>query len=282
MVLVTDKQIAMHPGTKEKLDLMIHRMEKKKFDNCLIIDGKEGFGKTTLATQFCYYVSYETGRPFSVDNVYFRVKEMLEVMQKTDRGIFLLDEAELDLMSEQRGAMQRYFIQMLMAARKKNHFIVVIMPTIKKLKQYVVERAIGFVRVYSTDGLSRGTYAYYKEESKNLMFENFLRTRRMDYRKYYTFNATFPDTYGKIIDEEEYDKKKDSAIASIGTEEKMTARTKKLIEFEYRLRLAIEKGFLNVTGRDLAKILGTTERTVCSWKDYPDKYDFLEDVNIEM
>jgi len=212
-------QINMHPILVKKLDIMIDRMENKGFDNCILIDGKEGYGKTTLAAQICYYVHYKTGRNFTHEDIYFRVNKLLEKMQQTSSKIFLLDEAELDLLSEQRGRMQRYFMQMLMAARKKNHFIVVIIPTIKKLKSFVVERAIGFIRVYSPDQISRGYYAYYDEEAKNRLYENWQKKRKMEYKKFYTFNGRFPNKFKEFIDEQEYEKKKDTAIESIGADE---------------------------------------------------------------
>lgn len=219
MTSVTNHNINMHPILIKKLDIMIDRMENRGFDNCIIIDGKEGYGKTTLGGQICYYVSYKTGRRFTHEDIHFRVKELLNIMQTTSSGIFLLDEAELDLLSEQRGKMQRYFMQMLMAARKKNHFIVAIIPSLKKLKSYVVERAIGFIRVYSPDHVSRGFYAYYDEDAKNLLYDMWQRKRKMEYKKFYTFNGTFPNKFKEFINEKEYDKKKDEAIATIGNEE---------------------------------------------------------------
>ena len=277
MVTVTDKKINMHPALKGKLDLMIHRMDERGFDNFLIVDGKEGFGKTTFATQVCYYVSQESKRSFSVDNIYFRVEQMLEDMKKERAKIFLLDEAELDLLSETRGKMQRYFIQMLMAARKKNHFIVAIIPAVKKLKSYVIERAIGLVRVYSPDGIKRGFYAYYKEESKNAMYENWMRSRKMDYKKYYTFNGTFNKEFSSIIDEDLYDKKKDEAIASIGEEEKESQTTKKWNIMRYKIYRAIIDKKINVTIKDMSKAIGITGATMSDWRFLIDKHPYIKE-----
>lgn len=270
MTSVTDLNINMHPFLVRKLDLMIHRMEKKGFDNCILIDGKEGMGKTTLASQLCYYVSYNTKRKFSSENIYFRVKDMLEVMKKTSSGIFLLDEAELDLLSEQRGKMQRYFIQMLMAARKKNHFIVAIIPSIKKLKSYVIERAIGFIRVYSVDGITRGRYAYFNEDAKNALYENFIKKRKMEYKKYKSFVATFPNKFKEIIDEKAYEIKKDEAIASIGIEEekRVPKRMARMYYYLYKLSEAVHKQTLGIPLSHLAKIIGVDKSAISKWRDF--------------
>ena len=277
MVTVTDKKINMHPALKGKLDLMIHRMDERGFDNFLIVDGKEGFGKTTFATQVCYYVSQESKRSFSVDNIYFRVEQMLEDMKKERAKIFLLDEAELDLLSETRGKMQRYFIQMLMAARKKNHFIVAIIPAVKKLKSYVIERAIGLVRVYSPDGIKRGFYAYYKEESKNAMYENWMRSRKMDYKKYYTFNGTFNKEFSSIIDEELYDKKKDEAIASIGEEEKESGTAKLYNILRYKIWKAISDKKLDITQKKFAESIGFSQQQITFWGHIAEKHPYVKD-----
>lgn len=277
---VTDLDISMRPILKEKLDLMIHRMEKKGFDNCIIMDGKEGYGKTTLASQLCYYVSYKTGRKFNHENVYFRVKKLLKAMQGEPRQIFLLDEAELDLLSEARGKMQRYFMQMLMAGRKKNHFIIAIIPTIKRLKRYVVERAIGFIRVYSPDKISRGFYAYYKEDDKNALYENWKRSRRISYKKYYTFNGTFSDRLTDILDEEKYEKKKDEAIASIGKSDKLGRAKKKLVEIQYRLYKMGKDNWEGLNIKKIANKLNFAPRTVSKWQKWPEKYEFLKEIEI--
>jgi hypothetical protein len=279
MVLVTDQQINMHPALKDKLDLMIHRMEKKGYDNFLLIDGKEGFGKTTLGSQICYYVSKETGRRFTHEDIYFRVKQLLEEMQKSRARIFLLDEAELDLLSEQRGKMQRYFMQMLMAARKKNHFIVAIIPTIKKLKSFVVERAIGFIRVYSPDNLSRGYYAYYKEESKNALYEKWQKSRKLEYKKYYTFNGRFSNKFKEFIDEEAYDKKKDEAIESIGKEEEKDSPTmRKLRKLQYFIWYATKNGIITKTAGEVAPMIDFTRQTISEWQHLPSQYPYLNDL----
>lgn len=276
---VTDKQISMHPKLKDKLDLMIDRMEKRGFDNFIIVDGKEGFGKTTLATQLCYYVSHETGRKFSHEQVYFRVSKMLEIMKKERAQIFLLDEAELDLLSEQRGKMQRYFMQMLMAARKKNHFIVAIIPTIKKLKSFVVDRAIGFIRVYSPDNLSRGYYAYYREEAKDALYRTWQRTKRLNYRKYYTFNGTFPNTQGKLIDEDLYDKKKDAAISSIGTEEKdENIYMRRYNVLKYVFKKMHENKEIDLTLDQIAKRVGQSARAVSNWSKLAKEKPYISEM----
>ncbi len=277
---VTDKELSMRPLLKEKLDLMIHRMEAKGYDNAIIMDGKEGTGKSTLAAQLCYYVSHETGRDFNVDNIYFRVRNLLKAMQSTSKGIFMLDEAELDLLSESRGKLQRYFMQMLMAARKKNHFIIAIIPKVKKLKSYVVERAIALIRVYSPDKVSRGYYAYYKEEDKNRMYEKWKRSRRMEYKKFYTFPGTFSDRFSDIIDEEKYDKKKDEAIASIGKSDKVGRAKKKLVEIQYRLYWMGKKNWEGLNITKIANKLNFAFKNVSKWQHLPDKYPFLKEIDV--
>lgn len=281
MSLVTDQKINMHPLLTGKLDLMIHRMERKGFDNFVLIDGKEGFGKTTLGGQICYYIHYNTGRPFSHNNIYFRVSRMLEDMKKTRGQIFLLDEAELDLLSEQRGKMQRYFMQMLMAARKKNHFIVAIIPTIKKLKSFVVERAIGFIRVYSPDNLSRGFYAYYNEEAKNRLYEWWQRSRKLEYKKHYTFNGTFPNKFKEFIDEDAYDKKKDEAIESIGNEEeKDNATTRKLKILQYFIWWGIKNGIIKETQKEVSKRIQIAPESISRWGNMPEKHPYLQEMDL--
>lgn len=222
MARVTDLNFYMEDKLKEKLDLCIDRCTKQQLDNLIIIDGDEGIGKSTFAISCAYYVSHKTGRPFSVDNVFFDLNKLFEFARTTKDQIIVWDEAALGgLSTDWRNQLQNTLIKLLMVARKKRHFFFFNIPKFFKLNEYlIVDRSIALVHIYARKEIEQGRFCYYKKSSKEKLFYDRIRTRQRNYKKYYDFHGSFPNILSQVIDEAEYDRKKDEAILSIGVDEK--------------------------------------------------------------
>ena len=240
MVMVTDKHYSLDKGLKTRLDRMIERSSgSKKFDNLLVIDGDEGYGKTTLAVEVAYYVAQQLKRPFSVDNVFFNVDELTEFARSNKEQLIIWDEAALGgLAAQWQSNVQKVLTQLLMVARKKKHFWIFNIPKFYKLNEYViVDRAIGMIHVYARKETELGRFVYYSKRQKEKLYMDFKRKKQRNYKKYKTLHGTFPDVLSKLIDEDAYDKKKDEAILSIGRDEatpkyqRLEAHFAKLIQF---------------------------------------------------
>ena len=272
MVLVTDKQFYMDPALKGKMDLCIDRCTKHKMDNLLIIDGDEGYGKSTLAVELAYYIAHQTKRPFTVDNVFFDIEKLIEFAKSTHDQIIVWDEAALGgLSTEWANKNQVELVKLLMVARKKRHFWIFNIPKFFKLNEYIlVDRAIGLVHVYARKELEIGRFCYFKKKSKEQLFYDRLRTRQRFYNKHHDFHGTFPNKLKELIDEEEYEKKKDEAIMSIGKdkEKENPYKTKLLI-----LQAKIPK--LPLTQKELCLGLGVSKKSIYNWTKIPEKYPEL-------
>jgi len=172
-MIVTDKEYYMDDALTRKLDLMIKRMEGTD-DNVLPIDGDEGQGKSELATGICYYVAYKTGRKYDVDNIFFDLDAGIKFAGETKEQIIHFDEGALGLLRTQwQNKVQQKFLQLVMTARKKRHFIVICIPKFHRLPQYVMEeRAIGLVHVYSKQNLQKGRFCYYTKSAKDKLFQD--------------------------------------------------------------------------------------------------------------
>lgn len=219
-MLVTDKQYSLDEKYINKLDLMIKRIEGVD-DVVLPIDGDEGIGKTEFAVGTCYYISYKTGRHYGVDNIFFSLEEVISFIQNTKDQIIHFDEAVLGLLINQRWEKtQEQFLQLVMVARKKRHFIVLCIPKFHRLPSYVIEdRSIGLVHVYSRKNLEKGRFCYFKKKSKDDLYEYWKRKRVKAYKKFYDIHGTFGITSDVIFtpeEWEEYNRKKDEGIMSIG------------------------------------------------------------------
>jgi energy-coupling factor transporter ATP-binding protein EcfA2 len=273
MVLVTDKKYYMDKALKSKLDLMIERCTgKNKMDNLVLVDGDEGFGKTTLIMGMAYYVSHTTGRPFSVDNVFFDVEKLTDFAKRTEGQIIVWDEAALSgLASEWWKKGQRNLIKLLMIARKKRHFFFFAIPKFYKLAEYLsVDRSICLIHVYARNEIELGRFVYYMKKAKERLFVEWRQKKTRGYRGYYNLRGSFTNVLSKVIDEEAYEKKKDEAIMSFDKDDDKGKR--KLIYLKWKCA-----NFPGVSDKDKASFIKIHERNVVRWRKLHEERPWLED-----
>ena len=241
-MLVTDKKYYMEKKLIHKLDLMIARMKHGK-DNVLLIDGDEGDGKSNLAAACCYYFAYHTKRKLDLNNVFFDLDTLIDFAIKTKEQIIWWDEAALGgLAADWWRKNQKKFIKLLMVARKKKHFFVICIPKFFKLNEYlVIDRSIGLVHVYLRKGIKHGYFVYFNQKRKEHLWEDWKKSKWRNYKKHNNFRGTFGLVLRRVINEEEYDKKKDIAILSIDKEDE----TKDLRTFKKELLKDIMVGLEN-------------------------------------
>lgn len=231
-MIVTDKNFFMEEKLIGKLDLMIDRMNGTD-DNVVVVDGEEGQGKTNIVAGICYYVSNKTGREYNIKNIFFDLDELIKFASETKEKIIHWDEGALGGLSVQWWkANQIKFVQLLMIARKKKHFIVICIPKFHKLQEYlIVDRSIALIHVYSRQNIHKGRFFYYTKQKKELLFDEWKRIHRKSYGKYRSFGGSFLEYMKKVFTEEqinEYEVKKDKAILSLNSEEgKMTKQGQK-------------------------------------------------------
>ena len=245
-MLVTDKNLAMETKLIEKLDLCIDRCTKKHMDNLWIIDGDEGFGKSTFSVCCAYYVAFKSGRKFSVDNVFFDIKKMIDFAKSTKDQIIIWDEAALGgLSTEWRSKFQIELTKLLMVARKKRHFYFFNIPKFFKLNEYMlIDRSIAMVHVYARNELELGRFCYFKKKSKEKLWYDRIKTRQRLYKQHYDFHGTFPNKLAELIDEDAYEKMKDEAIEKIGTDDDTNTWKIKMEDMERKMFKEIPKEWL--------------------------------------
>jgi len=271
-MIVTDKEYYLENALVTKLDEIIRR-QTKNFDHLIIIDGDEGIGKSTFALGPAYYLAWKTGKSFTVDNVFFDLDKMLEFASKTERQVIVWDEAALGGMGMQwQSKMQQKLIQMLMVARKKAHFWFFVIPKYHKLNEYIiVDRAIGLVHVYSHDDMTRGRFVYFGKRDKNRMFYKFKKKKIRDYTKY-TFRGKFVNTE-RLIDLEEYDRRKDQAILNIWKDsDQMSHKEKQFLLMKYQIA-----SFPELDDATKARLVGRDRTQMSQWRKLPEKYPQLWD-----
>jgi len=246
----------MEKRLKTKLDAYVGR-QKKNFDHLIIVDGDEGYGKSTWITEPCEYIAKVTGKQWSVNNIFFDLDELMKFASTTEKQIIVWDEAAMGGMGIQwQNKMQQKLIMCLMVARKKRHFWFFIIPKFFKLKDYIIERSIALVHVYSRDDVTRGRYVFFSKKKKNQLYSTYQRTKKPNYKKY-SFRGTFTkDMWG--IDEDAYDKKKDEAIRKAFADDQEGGDNKRAILWKMRLARVSQhlKESKIMSYRELAKISG--------------------------
>ena len=271
-MIVTDKEYFMERKLIDKLDLMIKRMQGTD-DNVICIDGDEGQGKTNLAMAMCYYVSHKMGREYNVkENIFFDLDEVIKFASTTSQKIIHWDEGALGGMSVQWWKQnQQKFIQLLMTARKKKHFIIICIPHFYKLNEYIViDRSIALVHVYSRKNIQKGRFCYYTKTAKERLMDDWRRKHVKHYKKYKTFWGSFPEAEKKIFSKEEqdqYEAKKDEAIATLAKSKQEDRKEVLIKRHNMHIINQLEKMGFSLTNQQYAKIFSTSDRTIGRYKE---------------
>lgn len=203
----------------EKLDLMIKRCSgNNKLDNWIVIDGDEGFGKSTMSVCCAYYMAHKLGRPFGVDQIFFDPDKFIEYGTKTKEQVIILDESAFGgLSGDAMTKIGKKLIKFSMVIRKKRHIIFLNIPKFFKLNEYLmVDRSVGLIHVYARGGTQLGRFVYFTNTQKEKLYFGYKKSKARKYKLLYSLRGSFPNALGDLIDEEEYERKKDEAIMMFG------------------------------------------------------------------
>jgi len=271
-MLVTDKQFFMEKKLVAKLDLMVKRMQGTD-DNLVCIDGDEGQGKSNLAAGLCYYVAYKMGRTYNPkENIFFDLEELIEKASSTEEQILHWDEGALGGMSTQWWMKnQQKFIQLIMVARKKKHFIVICIPRFYKLNEYIlVDRSIALIHVYARKNIYKGRFIYYTKRKKELLVEDWRRKHIKNYYKHKSFMGSFGKYMERVFNKKElkdYEAKKDFAILNLGkvTKPPSEAELKKKLIMNAILKNEEKDRKEKITQKELARLLNISRMTITNY-----------------
>jgi len=258
-MIVTDKRFYLDNALKDMVDLCIQRKDKK-WDNLLVIDGMERSGKTKLATTIGYYYSHATGKPFSVDNVFFDPEKLMEAATQTRQQCLIWDEAAFGGLSTQwQSRIQQKMNAVLMTTGKYEHLYIVIVPSFFRLNRYLaIDRSIGLLHVYTPDLVTRGFFTCLNMQEKTWIYNN--NRKSETYGKNISFRGKFTlkNTEG-LIDEAAYENKKDEAIANFVRSENPDTWKLKLQELQFRISMMLDT-------KQAATVANVNDSTVRRWR----------------
>lgn len=268
---VTDKKLVLENKLIEKLDLIIKRLQGTD-DAVMIIDGDEGIGKTNFGVALCYYVSFYTKREYDIHNIFFDLDKLIKFASETKEQIIHWDEAALGGLSIQWWKQNQIkFVQLLMIARKKKHFIVMCIPKFNRLNEFfVVDRSIALIHVYARQNIYKGRFFYFTKQKKEKLFDEWKRKRVRLYIKHRSFGGRFPKAMEKVFDTyqiNQYERKKDKAILDLVKDDKGDVKQEK--EDLEKYKYAMSK---HTTDEIKAKLRDVSSRTIRNWKKLNEKY----------
>jgi hypothetical protein len=168
IVKVNDIEYFLEDRLKDNLDnIIIPDLHKKDKDCFLVVDGKEGSGKSFFSFQIGKYVD----NSLDLSRVCFTADEFRQAIFKAKRGqCVIYDEAFTGLSSRASLSMiNKVLISLTMQMRQKNLFVIIVLPTFFLLDKYIaLFRARALVHIFENHG-RRGYFRVYNAKLKRFL-----------------------------------------------------------------------------------------------------------------
>lgn len=204
----------IHPNLKKSLDKGKHLVKTADMDRVYVVDGREGYGKSTFAMQLGYYLDPN----LSLDNIVFSSKQFKERIRNAKKfSVIIWDECFKGLSS--KGSLSREnkeIVSLLQECRQRNLFIFLVLPSIFLLEKYpAIFRSEALYHISAVKRNKKLRFVkVFNYSNKKLLY--LLGKSMMDYSKPRIVRAKYR-FYGKIpptIDKSKYDAKKLEAFRS--------------------------------------------------------------------
>ena len=224
MYRVTDRQYRLDKALIINLNTIINNMRDDWNFNILITGhGKTRIGKSMFAQQVGYYVSYNLGVPFTLNNEVFSGSELISTAKRLPKNsVIIYDEAkaELDAKRAMEG-IQKDLMQFFAECGKYNHLIILVLPDYFDLNSTIALNASEFLiditrqstpmvdqnnPLKSYMKFDRGFYDFYNDDRKRQLYIE----GKMRFRRYLPRLRNFWGAFDKcwILDEVAYNAKK--------------------------------------------------------------------------
>ena len=125
----------------EEMDNLLHQVKYEKNDVVIVIDGKEGMGKTRTALTIGAYCAEKLGTSFGVENVHYGTQEYMESCKKLGKNsVHILDEAGVILhRSAANTKDSKRFNRFLQVCREGYHQVhILVLPAFHVMDGYVI------------------------------------------------------------------------------------------------------------------------------------------------
>lgn len=240
---------------------------KQDKDKHIVIDGREGSGKSALGMQLAKALDPE----FNIDKIAFNGLQFMKLVKDPNRkkgDCILLDEAFNAASSRATlSEINRAMVGVATEMRQLNLFIIIILPTFFDLDRYfALWRCDTLFHVYLDKKGNRGQYVIFPFDSKLKLY--------VDGKKTYNYNAVKspypPCRFNKmwIVDEAEYRERKAAAFRT----RKVSSHNKKAHDrFIQICKILHDEEHRSWT--QIGEMVGETGPTIAKIVDYALKSD---------
>ena len=244
------KPVKIHDRLRRALDSVVYNIKYNPeglWNANIIITGDRisGTGKSTLTEIMAAYCAFRLQREYGIEDIYFDSYEMIKAAIKKGKwGLNHYDEARRGLVTNKRMTrIQEDLLDYYAECRQLNQINFIVLPDFFKLNEEIAvaqsEFLINVVRERKeiiTDIVTgskepivawgRGTFHFYRRETKRILYDIYSNTRRKDYW------AIEPDFSGSfelmpILDDAAYEDKKLKALHDMHKEQEEKKKSKK-------------------------------------------------------
>lgn len=277
------RDLRINDSLRRALDSAIYNIKynpQGKWDIMILVSGdrRTGTGKSTMTQLMAAYCSSRTGVPYTINDIYFDSKQMLdEAIKKPDNSINHYDEARRGLATSKRmSRIQEDLLDYYAECRQLHHINFIVLPDFFKLNEEIaVARSEFLVNVVRerkeimsdlvtgtkepTTKWTRGTFHFYRWESKKILFDIYTNTRKKDYWAFSPdFHGNFEDL--EIINKEEYEGVKRKALEKYQQEKKGSVKELRFkTQRDQLIDFAVSLGAKN---KEIAEFLEVSERNI--------------------
>jgi len=238
---------------------------KNDFDMVFFIDGGEGSGKSDLVSQLAYYVNPPETRHTLIDRICLTPEEFDKAILKAERyEAVVLDEAyggmaSSGVMSKINKVLQRRFSEI----RAKNLFVFILAPSFMDIMRYfAIWRSKCLLHVYLSKDKKRGFCAFYGEQRKRKLYI-------LGKKAFYNYSVVPPQfvfrfikQQHKVIDRQEYNKRKFRVMGGDFTQEEQEKREDKKKNYAMLILSNMKKEGVTLDTLTLSRIFGYERRNI--------------------
>jgi len=232
---------------KSNLDLLAQSL-KKDYDFFVIIDGRERFGKSTLASQIAYYLD----PTYNLDRCVFTADQFAEAVENAEKyQAIVFDEAHGYLGSRSSmSAFNRRLIKIMTEMGSKNLIVILCLPNFFELDKYpAIWRSSCLLHVHQ-----RARFCFFNFKKKQDLY--------LKGKRFYAYNvsANFHGSFIKFfpLDREEYEAKKIKSVAE------HTRANSKELRYSGMINKLIEyiRENNNISQEALGNLVGVTPQAI--------------------
>jgi hypothetical protein len=245
---------------------LLKKAVKKKWDGVIYVGGYEGDGKSEMAEQMAFFFDHD----YDISRCVFTPEQFMSAVDEAEPfQAIVYDEAQDAFESTNRDSLAKAVKSKMTRIRKKQLFILIVAPDFWRINKYLfIHRSRAFIRVYAEE-LERGYFAFYNRQRKHKLYIEGKRKEELCVPP----NFVGRYTHWRVLDEAEYEAKKDKATESINKDEsKPQISTKDQVTYTMKVLNWLAKNNWIKSGglKALASAMGISEPTLYRYRKETD------------